>query len=359
MKNQKKSKCLCIGITLLIVLEITYLYVWNHFYWYQIDSMLSGAAVRKLIVGFLNTVIISLIGIEFTDFLERKHKQVVCLFCLPITLLLVRTLMTIWGVVADGRMFWLQLSSYATHYCVILLFVLCLTIPKGLDWLLNRNYRREEFLVPGYILLNMLLCIVFFGGLQGAFLCGAFILLCYLFKTKNKKKWFSILTFIFGMVVAYAYEVIRYSDVRELIDSFKQNVLYEIPTAQITSFMEAGVYDTKMIGFSYYYPLTSMRMHASVWGIILLAILYLLLIGLLIAYIMKFIRNDTNRKAAFFLLTFMFIYGIVSMLSEFIGWRLLFFIQPPFSTRETYVWLEVLLIVFSLSRELPSEEEQQ
>lgn len=313
-----------IGIIFILIVLSSTIFVMNYLHHYYINKNYIGNGIFLNLIAFVSNIIIGAFGFRLVSNFEKSSVGWLLFVSSPVFLLLLVMLLEICGVSVEGYAAWISIGPSEVHYLQVLLYLLFLCTPVGIDGVIKKNFKYEEIIFSSISFLNTII-LVFTKDIQAVIWYSLFSLVYYFLKR-------GIRIMPIGAVAIPAVCGLIYS-----VFNMSPFVIYE-------KIAEAQEYK-----YAYRYPLISMQQEFSVLAVVLVLSLDALICYLLKVYIKKYVIDAYKMRANFLCSVIVVMWGI-GIILDLMPYETLLFGGAPFSTNESFICLVPILIIFMLGK---------
>lgn len=313
-----------VGFVLILVTFMSAVFLINYLHYYYIDVNYVGNGIFLNLIAFVSNLLIGIFGFRLVSRFEECEIGWLLLISSPILLFLLVMLLEIGGASVEGYVAWISIGPSDAHYLQLLLYLLFICVPVGIDGVIKKKFKNEEIIFSGISFLNTII-LVFTKDIQAVIWYSIFSLFYYFLKRGIHIM--PIGALVIPVIFGFMYDVFNMSPF----------LIYEKITEGLG------------YKYAYKYPLVSMQQDFSVFPIILVIILELLICYLLKEYIKKYVV-DAYKQQANFLCGVMAIMCIYNTILDLLPFETLLYGSVPFSTSESFVCLVPILMILMLGQ---------
>lgn len=313
-----------VGFVFILVTFMSAIFLMNYLHYYYMDVNYVGNGIFLNLIAFVSNLLIGIFGFRLVSRFEECEIGWLLLISSPVLLFLLVMLLEIGGASVEGYVAWINIGPSYVHYLQMLLYLLFLCIPVGIDGVIKKNLKYEKIIFSCIIFLNTLI-LVFTKDIQAVIWYSIFSLFYYFFKCGMRIMPIGavVIPLIFGLM----YDVFNMSPF----------LIYEKITEGLG------------YKYAYRYPLISMQQEFSVLPIVLVLILEFFICYLLKVYIKKYVV-DAYKQRANFLCDVIAIMCIYNTILDLLPFETLLYGSVPFSTSESFVYLVPILMILMLGQ---------
>ena len=313
-----------IGIIFILIVLSSTIFVMSYLHHYYINKNYIGNGIFLNLIAFVSNIIIGAFGFRLVSNFEKSSVEWLLFVSSPVFLLLLVMLLEICGVSVEGYAAWISIGPSEVHYLQVLLYLLFLCTPVGIDGVIKKNFKYEEIIFSSISFLNTMI-LVFTKDIQGVIWYSLFSLVYYFLKR-------GIRIMPIGAVAIPVICGLRYG-----VFNMTPFVIYE-------KIAEAQEYK-----YAYRYPLISMQHEFSVLAVVLVISLEVLICYLLKVYIKKYVIDAYKMRANFLCSVITAMWGI-GIILDLMPFETLLFGSTSFSTNESFICLIPILIILMLGK---------
>lgn len=318
------KKQIIVGVVFILVTFMSAIFLMNYLHYYYMDVNYVGNGIFLNLIAFVSNLLIGILGFQLVSGFEEYEIGWLLLISSPALLFLLVMLLEIGGASVKGYVAWINIGPSYVHYLQMLLYLLFLCIPVGIDGVIKKNFKYEKLIFSCITFLNTLI-LVFTKDIQAVIWYSIFSLFYYFLK-----RGISIMPI--GAVVIPVFFGFMYD-----VFNMSPFLIYEKITEGLG------------YKYAYKYPLISMQQEFSVLPIVLVIILEFLICYLVKEFIKKYVE-DAYKQRANFLCGVTAIMCIYNTILDLLPFETLLYGSVPFSTSESFVCLVPILMILMLGQ---------